>query len=211
MNTFLGYSLGTPYYSSERISSYASWAKINADKFAILIGDEVYKYTLMALKNLSEEEAKSRALSIGDNAEINIKKVLSGMNVTIYRWNDLIDKKYELIKKKCYEEKNINLIFSHSVRSQAWENLGNRLEVVGACKNSRCNHSVCLNLDDYVINEIAGLITMSEYVGYNLEIYPGKDLDIIVQIYAGDFPRIESVLPKNRRRRFLTLILNDDQ
>ena len=115
MNTFLGVSLGSPYYSNNRIKSYASWAKVNADKFAILVGDEIYKYTLIALKNMTEDEARARAFIVGDDTVTNIERALYNLDVAIIRWNDLVCDAYNEIVKACREEIKNNPIFGHSV------------------------------------------------------------------------------------------------
>ena len=75
MNSYLGISIGNPYYSRETIKKYINWSKDNCEKFAFLIGDEIYKYTYSVFKSLDIAEAFERVTKMGDDMEKNISRV----------------------------------------------------------------------------------------------------------------------------------------
>lgn len=209
---YLGISLASQYYSKERIRAYLSWASLNCKKFAFLIGDEIYAYTYAALNDCSLSKALSFAKEIGDQTENSLLSMApTNTPATIFRWKDLKIEEYYVIAKSIKHEYNNNKKFSARVREQVWENLGNNLYAAGACKKPGCPHQVCSFLDQYVLYEIPGLVVISEYLGYQTEIYPGPDLSILSDLYQGTFSFFNNLLPEPRKRKFMDLILNKEE
>ena len=209
---YLGISLASQYYSKERLRSYLSWASLNCRKFAFLIGDEIYAYTYAALNNCQLQEAFDFAKKLGDQIEKSLLNLApTNTPATIFRWKDLKIKKYHSIAKMVISEYNTNKKFALRVREQVWGNIGNNLYAAGACREVGCQHQVCNFLDQYVLYEIPGLIVISEYLGYQTEIYPGPDLSILFELYQGSFSFSDKLIPSPRKRKFVNLILNKEE
>lgn len=208
---YLGVSLASQYYSKKRLRSYLSWASVNCNKFAFLIGDEIYAYTYAALNSVSIQDAEIVANKLGDQSEISLLGLpTSNLPIKIFRWKDLKTKEYEAILKSTINEYTNNIAFANRVRSQVWENLGNRLWAAGACKKAGCNHEACTLLDQYVLHEIPGLTVISEYLGYPTEIYPGPDLSILSDLYRGDFDFFTELLPTSSKRMFMRIVIDEE-
>jgi tRNA-dependent cyclodipeptide synthase len=209
---YLGISLASQYYSKERLRAYLSWASVNCRKFAFLIGDEIYAYTYSALNNCKLSEAYDLVKKIGDQTEKSLLNLApTNTPTTIFRWDDLKTEEYYSIMKAVEDEYNSNIKFAMRVRSQVWKNLGNNLYAAGACKEAGCQRQACNLLDKYVLLEIPGLIIISEYLGYETEIYPGPDLSILSDFYKGNFSFINNFFPSPPKRKFMNLILNKEE
>ena len=207
---FLGISLGSPYYSRARIDAYLAWASVNLEKFAFLIGDEIFALTNAVFKDISLERSREIAERKGEDIAIMLERAAAakGLRAHVFRWRDLTRiPQYGVYYRAVRLEYDINERFKSAVRRQVWTNLGSRLAVTGYPPNGLGDNGVSKLLDDYVLHEIAGLVTISEHTAYALEIYPGQDLEILERCYSGEYPRLDAVLPASRKREFLTLHL----
>lgn len=205
---FLGVSLGTPYYSKERIRQYLAWAERHHLRFSFLVGDEIFAYTHSVLRYLPLKAAYARAVSIGDDLEVFLTRESRrmGIDARVFRWKNLRKRpEYRriLAMGRCGIIHDSG--FRSRVHEEVWRNLGDRLHVADICRSAGCSHVGCRRLDCYVLHEIAGLITMSEYIGYPTEIYPGPDVSIIPEIYDGLFGSFQALLPELGERRFKTI------
>lgn len=210
-NVILGVSLGCPYYSKERIKLYLAWAKINCNKFGFLIGDEIYAYTYSVLTAKSLSMSKKVAYKMGDQLVQMISNIsYPELSIHIFRWNDLKGRIYNQLFDLISKEYKQNEKFAQLIRDEVWLNLGNRLYGAGVCRDWSCNHKECNTLDLYVLHEISGLITIAEYMNFPVEIYPGKDVTILKNIYRNEFPNIYNKLPKPLKRNFVQLIINKE-
>ena len=210
--TYLAISLGNPYYTKERISHYLSWAEVQSPKFGFLIGDQLFQYTLGVFQNLNMSQAHIRACSIGDNMAVMLHKIilahrgLRPLDIRVIRWKDLASTpEYNKFYRTAIAAYSDNSKFRQAVRDQIVLNLGNRIASHNASPHSRNQNAATEFLDRYILEEIAGLITISECFGYPQELYPGKDLAIMENIYDNKFPEFSEVLPGKRKRQFLSL------
>lgn len=205
---FLGISVSSPYYSRQRISHYLTYARLNFPRFAFLIGDEIFRFTLAGLRNMPIDQALARARTIGDEREIMLKEMIrtSGFPANVMRWSDVIAvPQYSLFLSCVSKAYQSNQSFKNMVRKQVFINLGERVTETGLPRNPRNDNEMSGIFDSYILEEVAGLITVCEYTPYRTEIYPGRDLRILQLIYNNKYPEITEVLPLVRKRRFLQL------
>jgi tRNA-dependent cyclodipeptide synthase len=205
---YLGVSVGSPYYSRQRMKHYLSYAEVNCPKFAFLIGDDLYRYTAEALKGLSSQQATERSKIIGSNLTKMLTSLCADVTIPcdIVRWVQLssMDQYQKLYCAAKLEYEN-NSKFRSAVRNQIFRNLGDKPSALGVSRNPDVQDHRSRLLEIYILNEIAGLITISEFYGFPLEIYPGSDLAILKPIYRGDFTLIKQLIPSPAKRRFLRL------
>ncbi len=209
MNSYLGISIGNPYYSRDTIKKYINWAKSNCNKFAFLIGDDIYKYTYSVFKSMEISEASKRVINIGDDMEINISRAINDENYKkkcrIIRWQHLYKLDfYKNLSLILHREFITNSIFKDNIKDQVTYNLSNKLGDLHIADLNIPNYGKNW-LYEYMLEELAGLITMSEYLNYEQEIYPGQDLFVLSNIYQNHYPRIREKLPKILKRMFLSL------
>lgn len=208
---YLGISIGSSYYSKQRIRHYLAYANAVFSHFAFLIGDGIYKFTLAGTKDISLEEATRRAHMIGDERERMLKNIIemSGHAAKVLRWSDVENMpEYNSLLHVVTETYNTNKQFKKLVRKQIFLNLGGRVAEAGLSQDPRFDNDISNLFDTYILEEIAGLITVSEFTQYHLEIYPGKDLIILKKIYQDRFQKISDALPTIRKRQFKQLKIN---
>ena len=207
---YLGISLGRLYYSTARLNAYCAWASVNvAPDFGFLIGDDIYAITLQAFSRMSEKRALDRARQKGDDIARQLAKIgtARGLAFTIVRWRELTAReRYQAVLTAATALRDNDEAFRQALRQQAVINLKRRFEHSGP-PTARAERMWRL-LETYVIHEIAGLITMSEDLGYAVEVYPGPDLDVVRQIYDGKWRELRSVLPVKPVRGFCRLELD---
>lgn len=209
-NAFLGVSLGKSYYSIQRIKHYLSWAEINFGSFAFLIGDFLYRYTLAGLKGVPLDEAKDRSLQMGEETAQMLTNVSkhARIPVTVLRWNDITSMpEFIRLLHVVNDVARHNVAFQAAVRKQVWLNLGNGVGESGVSEDPVVHNAVSEYFDSYIKEEIAGLITVSEHTEFHTEIYPGRDLEVLENIYKNTYPEISAVLPKNRKRQFTRIYI----
>lgn len=204
---YLGISLGSSSYTRDNFASYLAWANVNTKKFACLIGDDIYALTHSVFHEYPLIKSLRRARSMGDDVASMIERISSrvGTNIEIYRWRDLHTRKpYRDIVRKVREHYLSSNDFSAVVRYEVEGNLSTRLKRIRSTSSS-IDEKLMNRLDSYVLHEIAGLIVMSEYLGFPIEVYPGKDVEVVKAIYNGDFPVLKKILPSNTKRSFFSL------
>jgi tRNA-dependent cyclodipeptide synthase len=208
---YLGISLGRLYYSTARLNAYCSWAAVNSPRgFAFLIGDDIYAYTLRAFSGLAESTATKRARAKGDDIERQLRRIALARKVTveIVRWADLSQfDLYRAIFRTADALRASSPGFREALRQQAVTNLRARLDRLSPSLGHPAKRRWEL-LELYVMHEIAGLITMSESHGYEVEIYPGPELQVIEDIYGDRWPELRALLPEFPRRLFKRLEMN---
>lgn len=211
-SAFLGISLGRPYYTTERLTAYCAWAKAATERFAFLIGDDLFQFNLRAFKGLAPDEALRRARRKGDDIERQLRRVLAAENyhADIVRWRALPEApRYTAILNECMRLFRADPTFEVAVRDQVFENIGAKAEQsqfpMQAESGGILGEPTPLHM--YIIHEIAGLSVMCEDLKYHLKVYPGPELKIIDQIYANQWPSLRSLLPTVTYRGFLRLEL----
>ena len=209
VSAFLGVSLGSRYYSVRRLRLYIHWARTNALSFSFLIGDTIYGLTYSVFNRCSPEDGTKVAVALGDQVVERIQAVMAkeSFNARVIRWPELESSPhYRRLHDAFQQRYSESPAFVSAVREEVQTNLNRRLtsEVVSRFESEDRGESWRL-LDDYVIAEMAGLITMSEYMGFPLEVYPGPDVTMLQRLYTGGFPNLSDVLPVARHRSFLNL------
>lgn len=211
-SAYLGISLGSSYYSKERLKSYLAWATISCGKFAFLVGDSIYALTHSVVKRMALPQSLAVSTRMGDEMCTAVYRagVEADISPIVIRFSELRDDpEYSKLLEVGNDLYSSSAQFRKAVRTQVWTNLHARLaDLPEICSSSSCGHAECERLDSYVIEEIAGLITMSEYRDYQLEVYPGNDLLILKDIYSGKYNEYSEILPEDKRREFLSLTLN---
>lgn len=205
---FLGISVGSPYYSKQRIRKYLDYAKKRFNVFAFLLGDEIFRYTLAGLRGISIDEATSRARKIGIERESMLKDLIRNevFPISVIRWNYIQNiPMYSLMIEAIQLAYRNDISFKEMVRTQIFLNLGDRVEETGLSRDPSIDNDISFFFDSYILEEVAGLITISEITPYSVEIYPGRDLLILQHIYEDKYTEITKALPLKRKREFLQL------
>ena len=195
MKAFVGISINSPYFSKENLLNYVHYIdginNLNISELAFLIGDTPYALTYAALNKTSISKSLNIVKNKGDDFLKAIKNFLkkeTGLSfiTRIIKWKDITSCQfYTNLHFDVLTLYHTNIDFKKLVREQVYYNLSSKL------KDKYLNDFENTLLDRYVLDEIAGLLTMSEFFDYKYEIYPGKDLFIIEKIISGDYKLLE--------------------
>lgn len=204
MKAFVGISINSPYFSQDNLMNYIKYINginnLNISDFAFLIGDTPYSITYSVLNKISISKSYRIVKNKGTDFVNLIKKFLEfetnlSFNTKIFTWEDITNCDfYNDLYEKTLKLYNENDDFRLQIKKQVQYNLKDRLA------NKNINDFELTLLDYYVIDEIAGLLTMSEYFDYKYEIYPGSDLFVLEKIISHDFQILE-----NYKREFINL------
>ncbi len=202
--------MGSPYYSKARLQAHASWANLHFDRFGFLIGDWLYALTLQATKGLGRSAAEKRALAMGNAMAQIIHEIVpsTGLDYAVLHWRDLMDNAhYTALHRAALQDYRSCPPFKAAVRAQVFDNLGPRIEGTGFEADPGRDTPATALFDSYILHEIAGLTVISEFLGYPVETYPGRDLAIMARVYGRAFPALAEVLPDRPQREFISLSL----
>lgn len=191
MKAFVGISINNPYYSTKNLLNYIHYIdntnNLNIDELAFLIGDIPYSLTYSVLKKTSISKAYQIVKNKGDDYfnlinKFMVKETGLSFKIEVIKWIEITNCKfYNTLYKKTLSLYNSNINFKNEVRNQVLINLAKKLE------NKRIKDFELSLLDYYILDEIAGLLTMSEFFDYKYEIYPGKDLFVLEKIISGEY------------------------
>mgnify|MGYP001581811648 CR=1 FL=1 len=188
---FVGVSWENPNFNIKYIPSIMDWVKANFDNCSLIIADYLYRYSLMILNDLSEEEASKIALEKGEKIYIEYKTAFDAdPQIVIYRW---LDKEVKI-------NHDYLLQFDKTVRSNK-----SVMEVIdsdsqayldGKTFKSTISDDERLELcRKYIIEEMAFINYQAE-LGINCSVYPGTQLSVLKNFSLNKFPECNLALSK---------------
>ena len=187
---FAGICLYSSMSNRAFLESYIPWLIQNTQKVCLTIGDYLERHNLSIFKQLSIEDAGKHALKKGLRVHRYIENILTTMNLKqgafiMLEWR-------ELVKKKSFQ-RMMSELHAFSRKSQQFDNdVGIQVKKM-LCRTRRISEfdkklpeKKMATLKQYIYEELAYFITMYA-MGYYVEIYPGKDLEIMRNIISGKY------------------------
>ena len=181
------------------------WASQRYPIKSILLGDGLYKITLLITENLNKHEAERRAKRAGDDLLLYFFKELGVANSKVIRTTELLlDPDFEDAFDRIKSLYETNSLFRASVDSDAAYYV-NRQSDRGTLKVSKAEGT---NLSIfYLKQEIAVYLLLAER-GWLADIYLGQEIPTLAKIMRGEIPeapeklkeRIHIGLKKKRYR-----------
>lgn len=209
-NVILGVSLGRSLYSRRLFRSFGETATESGIDFAFLIGDHLHAYTYSVFHNVELAIARRKMWAMSEQVKATIRNATAQLpsNGRIFTWHGVETKaEYRTIGAVVAALYQDSPNFRAEVRKQVWSNLGSRLVGMRCHADSDRHEQTLRCLDEYVLREIPGLITVAEYMDYPILVYPGScDLQILSKIYQGRFAQITEILPAEPKRQFVPLV-----
>lgn len=192
----LGISITNHVFSKATVQAIAEFGLKNCKEFVIVLVDlpERWNWPLKS-PNLKP----TWFIELGDNKERAYAKTLqqSGLagQIKLMRWHDLADapeyrRNLEVVKN-CF---STNGIFRKTLVAQVQANLGGRINEVKVHEARTLAPEDFEMLANYLIEEIAGLWYLHFDLGYRIDIYPGRQMNIMHLIYKNAFPEITESL-----------------
>jgi tRNA-dependent cyclodipeptide synthase len=187
---YLGVSLEQEAFEDDRLSGMLDWIASRADACRILIGGELHRINLMIWDGLSKEDALKKARKLGKEFEgrcrLLIHKYLEGL-FSMAHWSGLtIHEKFPKYLNELQILARDNKDFSKTIEKTAE---GYLMRQIQHGRILRCSHVEALQFSrEYIFEEIAVFAVLASE-GWSVDIYPGPELPILVEIAQGKYEK----------------------
>jgi tRNA-dependent cyclodipeptide synthase len=187
---FLGVSVYSHFFSRENITEIVQWSQQNFSRLLLLIADEPQRYTLMATKHLSLDEATREADEVGKRRFSSITNWLSRfapLSVTVSRWKDISTNAEFCAILSCLNEAYEN---QPELREDIRLQIERRNSAVAASRPDRIisaeNYGIAAK---YVLNELAAMVYLQEHANpsWPVQLFPLPMPPALVGLYADKY------------------------
>lgn len=194
----MGISLDNPDFYGGSLDTLLQWVTAKFEQCLIIIGDYLRRYNEQIFSGNAGQAEDFASMEAGQvfleqNAEI--LKRFSEPKVKIVRWKDCLAseqyKKAKIILDNLYKSDET---FRASLQKDAFSFINRQ-------KRKKQNPQVPMEeaieiSSRYLLEEVAVFSSLAE-LGWNIEVYPGPELGILVDVAKGNFKQIPTGL-KNR-------------
>lgn len=188
---YMGISLGNPVFQGGCLRALVLWAMENFDETLVVVGDYLRRHNEYILNGLDDDQAGRAAVKAGD---VFLEQVgglfeeLSNEHVVLTRWQEhLGSAEYEKARALLDNLFESDANFRACVEKDAVafvERLDGRGRPL-AVTNQQAIECSC----KYLLEEIAVFSALAEQ-GWTVELYPGPELEVLVEIGKGTFENI---------------------
>ena len=195
---YLGISLANPVFDEKNLHALLLWASGNFKQCLVVIGDDLCRFNQKILYGLGEDECLKAARAIGDVFIENYSAVFEQFDadvIKISRWGEHL--KSDMYRKSSERLESI-FVSDPEFRSII------ETDAVSFVKRQKKHNTEFAVTDDkaielcckYLLEEIAVFSVLSQQ-GWSVELYPGSELNVLVEVAKGKFPDVPQGL-KNR-------------
>lgn len=192
---YLGISIGNTQFRGESFQVLLEWISRHFDECLIVVGDYLQRYNEHIFFNRQAKEAEIESLRMGDaflkeSAEYLNRLPEEKFHVT--RWKSYLDSpEYHKAKKILDELFVTSFEFRESIDKTSAEFISRQMKNK---KGPVVDKKTAIALStQYILEEIAVFSVLVEN-GWAVEVYPGPEIPVLVDIAAGKFPHIPPAL-----------------
>lgn len=192
---YLGISIGNPQFRGDFFEALLQWIAEHFDACVIVVGDYLQRFNEHIFYNRQGKEAEIEALRMGDNFFEESAKVLAGLSkkqFQITRWKSYLDSTEFHEAKKTLEELFVSSYeFRESIDKTSSEFISRQVKNK---KSTIVNKKTAIALStQYLLEEIAVFNVLVER-GWAVEVYPGPEIPVLIDIANGKFDSIPPAL-----------------
>ena len=195
---YLGISLANPVFDEKNLNALLLWASEHFRKCLVVIGDDLCRFNQKILYGFGDDEALNAARELGDvfiENNLAVFKQFDQDVVQISRWADHIE--CDMYSKSSEQLESI-FVNEPEFRSMI------EIDAVSFVKRQKKHNTEFVVGDDeainlccqYLLEEIAVFSVLSQQ-GWRVELYPGSELNVLVEVAKGKYPDVPQGL-KNR-------------
>lgn len=192
---YLGISLENPVFQGRSLRALVSWAAENFEQCLVIIGDYLTRFNERIFNGLERDSAQQAAEDAGRAFMVRTAELFEQFDeqrIRLTRWKPCLDtSEYKKAKAMLDELFTSNSDFRASVEKDA---------VSFATRQTKRNRTLGVTTEEaielsgrYLLEEIAVFSALSEQ-GWKVELYPGPELSVLVDIAKGRFRHIPSGL-----------------
>lgn len=192
---YLGISIGNPQFRGESFAVLLEWISRHFDECLIVVGDYLQRYNEHIFYNRQAKEAEIESLRMGDTFLKESADLLNRLPKTqfhITRWKSYLDSQEYHRSKKILEELFVTSFeFRESIDKTSSEFIARQMKNK---KGPVVDKKTAIALStQYLLEEIAVFSVLVEN-GWAVEVYPGPEIPVLVDMAAGKFPHIPPAL-----------------
>jgi tRNA-dependent cyclodipeptide synthase len=192
---YLGVSLETRPFNRPMLDATVTWIAAHFTQCAVFIGDSLHRLTLQIVKEISPEEAATAAYELGSRFIEGTNGLFSSFNVCRFgfiRGFDIQSAQefinYEAILNELFET---DQEFKASIKRSAVSFINRRRYDLIRASTTR-ERMIALSCK-YIIEEMA-IFACLVRGGWQVEVYPGSELPVLVEVAEGRYGRVPDPL-----------------
>ena len=197
---FVGISLGNPVFKEDSLCAILHWITKRFDQALVVVGDYLCRYNELILNGPDEDKAAKAAIGLGDSFILRTEQIFEQFlkepkeKIHLTRW------KLHLETDEYKKSKTIldNLFLSNPGFRAAVEKdaSGFVSRLMKRNKSLAVSPQEALELScKYLLEEIGVFSALSEQ-GWQVELYPGSELQVLVDIAMGKYLNVPQGLTK---------------
>lgn len=210
-NAFTGISVACPFFKNnledpefyfqsiqtKNIDLVCSYALQRFEKFLVVIGDTLLTYNFMGFCNMTESEAREKALVIGGYWYDACNKITKTYNprIKLLKWSDFShDQIYIRYTKSVSDLASKNHLFKLALKASTLASIPSEFKEVKKRYGIEAAQKVLEISTNYSLEEICGLLYIHETQGYQIYISKYEPHSILKAIYGGHYPELSNSL-----------------
>jgi tRNA-dependent cyclodipeptide synthase len=213
-NAFIGVSLDSRAFSREWVRSALGWILSRHGELLIVIADELLYYTRTSAAcgdfavldfNHAKARVESRRKETENFFRSEIDRLLpeSAERVRVVGWDMFSDHHYSRLLRMI----RIGFESIPGFRSLVCELAVTHVDKVA--RDSADSPAIIRLCADFILDEIAMCLRITELAGFSSEYYPGDDISVLGELCAGRWSKsglsVESLLGTDSKRKFTRL------
>lgn len=194
---YIGISIDNPVFYGRSLQALLLWGITNFDQSLVVTGDYLRRYNEQIFNGLGVDEAIKAAQDAGDSFILQTSKVFEQLpceKISVTRWKPCLETdEYKKSKAILDELFNSDPNFKTAVVKDAFS---------FAKRQTKQKQPLAVSMEEaielscqYLLEEIAVFSSLSEQ-GWNVELYPGPELRVLVEIAKGKYSHIPEGLKK---------------
>jgi len=194
---YIGISLDNPVFYNRSLLAILSWSTAMFEQSLIVLGDYLRRYNEYIFNGLKEADAERASYQEGEEYLSKTKEIFDRFSepaLVMTRWNDCLQtKEFEQSKQILDNLYSTDDSFRASVQRDAFAFIK---------RQKKQNKKLAVTMEEaiavssqYLLEEIAVFSALSEQ-GWNVELYPGPELAVLVDIAKGSYSNVPAGLKK---------------
>ena len=194
---YIGISIDNPDFYGRSLEALLRWAAENYEQCLIVVGDYLRRFNEQIFSGSTGNIAEEVSFQAGDNYLEQTKEIFSqfnGQKIKLIRWKDCLEKEgYKKARKILDNLYTLDESFRAAVQKDAFSFIK---------RQNRKKQDLAVTMEEaidissqYLLEEVAVFSVLAEE-GWNIEVYPGPELGVLVEIAQGNFKDIPAGLKK---------------
>jgi len=194
---YLGISIDNPVFYGKSLQALLLWATANFNRSLVVIGDYLRRYNEQIFNGLPGDKAVKASQDAGDLFILQTSQLFEQLDndkISITRWKPCLETdNFKKSKAAIDDLYNSDPNFKTAVIRDAFS---------FAKRQAKQKRTLAVPMEDaielssqYLMEEIAVFNALSQQ-GWNVELYPGPELRVLVEIVKGKYSNIPQGLKK---------------